>query len=192
MRPAVTGPLLQDRQFVDAVLAGDSEAFRVLVDRESRSVIGICGRILGDHDEAQDVAQDAFVRAYRALATYRGDGPFGAWVTRIAVRLAVARLATRRETLRVDPDKADGWAASLIAEDDPETLALDHERRRAILETIATLPRSQRDVVALRFYGDLTLEEIARATSTPLGTVKSRLHRALARLREQLGSRSAP
>lgn len=175
-----------DRQLVDTVLAGDSEVFRVLVDRESRPVIGICRRILGDPDEAQDVAQEAFIRAYRALATFRGDGPFGAWVTRIAVRLAVARLAARRDALRVHPVEADGWAALLGPGDDPEARTLGLERRRAIEAAIAALPPPQREVVALRFYGDLSIEEIAHTTSTPLGTVKSRLHRALASLRERL------
>lgn len=181
-----------DRQLVDEVLVGNSEAFRVLVDRTSPRVIGVSRRILGDPDEAQDVAQDAFLRAYRALATFRGDGAFGAWVTRIAVRLAVARLAARRDLARMPEDEAAGWAVSLDSSADPEASALKQERGRAIREAIAALPRSQRSVVALRFYGDLTLEEIARLTTTPLGTVKSRLHRATASLRERLASRSAP
>ena len=72
------------------VLAGDGEAFRVLVEREQGPVIVVCRRITGDPDEAQDAAQEAFVRAFRALATFRGDGPFGAWVSRIATRVALA------------------------------------------------------------------------------------------------------
>ena len=87
-----------DRQVVDAVLAGDREAFRVLVDRESGNVIGVCRRVLGDPLEAEDAAQDALTKAYQALATYRGDGPFGAWLRRIAVRVAIARLAARQYT----------------------------------------------------------------------------------------------
>lgn len=185
------GPSSRDRQLVDAVLAGNSEAFRVLLERESAPVIGVCRRILGDPDEAQDVAQEAFLRAYRSLATYRGEGAFGAWVTRIAARMSVARLAARGPLVAIDPSVADTWVARELDEN-PEALALDGERRHAILEAIAGLPDSQRDVVTMRFYGDLTLDEIAETTGSPLGTVKSRLHRALATLRDQVAPRSAP
>jgi RNA polymerase sigma-70 factor (ECF subfamily) len=188
----VIEPTSTDRQLVDEVLVGNSEAFRVLVDRVSPSVIGICSRILGDPDEAQDVAQDAFLRAYRALATFRGDGAFGAWVARIAVRLAVARLGTRRDLVRLPQDEGAGWAMSHVPGDDPEASALQQEHRLAVRDAIAALPLAQRNVVALRFYGDLTLEEIARLTTTPLGTVKSRLHRGMTSLRERFASRPTP
>lgn len=178
-----------DRQLVDAVLTGNVEAFRVLLDRESGSVIATCRRILGDPDEAQDIAQDAFLHAYRRLATFRGDGPFGAWVTRIAARLAVRRLADRRELQEAAPGAV---VATASARDHPEARALEAEQRRAIVAAIATLPPTQRQVIALRFYRDLTLEEIAAATSAPLGTVKSRLHRATASLREQFAARPSP
>ena len=181
-----------DRQIVDAVLAGDREAFRVFVERESVSVITACSRILRDPTEAQDAAQDAFVQAFQALATYRGDGPFGAWLRRIAVRVAIARVAARPDVVTLDeliPERPRARAEPAI---DPEAHALGAEDRAAIVEAIATLPASQRDVVLLRFYGDLSLEEISRVTSHPLGTVKSRLSRGMARLRDELETRSAP
>lgn len=192
MRPIVTEHPPVDRQLVDAVIAGDHEAFRTLVDRESQAVISICRRIVGDPAEAEDVAQDAFLQAYRALATFRGDGPFGAWLRRIAIRVAVARLAARRDVVRLDADALDPRAATLRSSgDDPETRALDVEWRSAIRDAIASLPASQRDVVVLRFYGDLSLQEIAELTSHPVGTVKSRLHRGMAGLRGHLAPRSA-
>jgi RNA polymerase sigma-70 factor, ECF subfamily len=181
----------EDRQLVDAVIAGDHDAFRTLVDRESQAVIGFCQRILGDPNEAQDVAQDAFLQAYRALATFRGDGPFGAWLRRIAVRVAVARLAARRDVVRLDADALDPQAATLQSTDDPEATALDTEQRTAILDAVASLPVAQRDVILLRFYGDLSLQEIAELTSHPVGTVKSRLHRGMAGLRDQITARAA-
>lgn len=185
-------PTSSDRQIVDAVLAGDREAFRVLVERESRPVISACRRILRDPVEAQDVAQDVFAQAYQALATFRGDGPFGAWLRRIAVRAAIARLAAQREVIRLDGDTLDPRAAALQSEDDLEAHVLDVEFRAAIIDAVGTLPASQRDVIMLRFYGDLSLEEIARITSHPLGTVKSRLSRGVASLRDQLTPRSVP
>ena len=185
-------PTTSDRQVVDAVLAGDREAFRVLVERESRAVIGICGQILGDPVEAQDTAQDAFTQAYRALATFRGDGPFGAWLRRIAIRVAVARLATRRDVIRLDGETVDPRAAALKSRDDPEARILDAEHRSAVFDAVAALPASQREVVLLRFYADLSLQEIARVTSHPIGTVKSRLSRGVTNLRDQLTSWPAP
>lgn len=183
--------LREDRQLVDAVIAGDHESFRVLVDRESQSVIAICHRILGDPVDAQDVAQDAFLQAYRALATFRGEGPFGAWLRRIAIRAAAARLSTRRDEVRLDAEALDPRAASLQSGDDPEATAMDLEQRAAILDAVETLPVAQRDVIMLRFYGDRSLQEIAALTSHPVGTVKSRLHRGIATLRDQLEPRSA-
>lgn len=184
-------PTTSDRQIVDAVLAGDREAFRVLVERESRAVIGTCGRILGDPVEAQDTAQDAFTQAYKALATFRGDGSFGAWLRRIAIRVAIARLAARRDVVRLDGQTVDPRAAMLRSPDDPEAYLLDAEHRAAVFDAVTSLPVSQREVVLLRFYGDLSLEEIALATSHPIGTVKSRLSRGVTSLREQLTSRSS-
>ncbi len=185
-------PSSEDRQLVDAVIAGDQEAFRTLVDRESQAVISVCHRIVRDPVEAQDVAQDAFLRAYRALAAYRGDGSFGAWLRRIAVRVAVARLAARPEVIRLDAEALDPRAANLRSGDDPEARSLETESRILILRAIEALPATQREVIMLRYYGDLSLGEIAALTRNPLGTVKSRLNRGIRGLRAQLAVRSAP
>ncbi len=179
-----------DRQIIDAILGGDREAFRVFVERESVSVIAACSRILRDPTEAQDAAQDTFVQAFQALASYRGDGPFGAWLRRIAVRVAIARVAARPNIVTLDDQILDPRRARPDADMDPEAQALGVEDRAAIADAIATLPAAQRDVVVLRFYGDLSLEEIARLTSHPIGTVKSRLSRGMARLRDRLEPRS--
>ena len=168
---------------VDAVLAGDREVYRLLVERESRVVIGLCLRVLGDPDEAQDAAQDAFVQAFRSLAGYRGDGTFGAWVGRIARRIAVARAASagKRETTQID-DAADAVRDGAA---DPLEHVMDVEQSAQLRGAVDALPADQRQVVALRFFQDMPLERIAEETNVPLGTVKSRLHRALARLRDQ-------
>src|SRR3954469_19867434 len=105
-----------DRSVVDAVLGGDRDAFRVLVDREAAAVIRACHRVLGDVHEAEDAAQEAFVTAFQSLAGWRGDGPFGAWLTRIAVRIALREAGRRRSVTWLDTTPAsaateDGEAA---------------------------------------------------------------------------------
>src|SRR3982751_2902904 len=88
-----------DRAAVDAILGGDRDAFRVLVDREAPSVIRACYRVLGDPHEAEDAAQEAFVIAYRSLAAWRGEGTFGAWLSRIAVRVALRQFRRRKSVV---------------------------------------------------------------------------------------------
>lgn len=176
-----------DRELVDAAIAGDDEAFRVLVDREQANVLALCRRVLRDGAEAEDVAQEAFLQAYRSLPTFRGDGPFGAWLGRIAVRMAIARLKRPAE-LRADPTRAEGWLVDVADAADPQSLALDAEYRSEVLHAVSRLPEAQRRIVTMRFYGDMSLDEISSATGAPMGTVKSRLHRALAALRGRLGS----
>jgi RNA polymerase sigma-70 factor, ECF subfamily len=195
LRPnPMTGSMSQDRHddrtLVDATLAGDANAFRALVERDVRVVIAVCARILRDPTEGEDVAQEAFLRAYQKLATFRGDGSFRAWVTRIAVREAANRLAVRHVTWSLDDEEHRGVSfETLPSEVDLELGALDHESRDALWAAVAELPAAQRDAVALRFGRDLSIEEIAALTDAPVGTVKSRLHRAFATLRDHLGSR---
>ncbi len=180
-------PTPSDRQLVDAVLAGDRDAFRGLVERESPNVIGVCGRILRDPDEAQDVAQDTFIQAYRALATYRGDGPFGAWLRRIAIRLAISRLSARREVMTIDAANMDPDDSLYGTDESPETRFLTGEHRTAVIDAVAALPPEQQEVIMLRFFGDLSIPEIADRTAVPVGTVKSRLSRGVTNLRHQHG-----
>ena len=187
----MTERLNDDRQLIDAILAGDQELFRALVEREAPQVTAICRRMVGDPIEAQDVAQDAFLQAYRGLATYRGDAPFSAWLRRIAIRAAVARLATRRDETTLDTEALDPRAAALQSGDNPEATALAVEERAAVIEAVQGLPEPQRDAIVLRFFGEMSLDEIAANTDQPVGTVKSRLHRGIAALRDQLEPRSA-
>jgi RNA polymerase sigma-70 factor (ECF subfamily) len=182
---------LDEGAIVRAVLAGDREAFRVLVDRESGSVVRACYRVLGDLHEAEDVAQEAFVTAYRSLATWRGDGPFGAWLSRIAVRLAVRQLGKRRAVAwlpTTDTAPAGDTIAPLPAGQSthPEHVALRAERASTARRAVADLDEPYREVVALRFFGERSLEEIATTTGRPLSTIKTQLRRGLLRLRDRL------
>jgi RNA polymerase sigma-70 factor (ECF subfamily) len=188
------GAANDERAIVEAVLAGDRDAFRRLVEREGAAVVTACARILGDRSEAEDVAQEAFVIAYRSLATWRADGPFGAWLARIAVRLAIRNAGKRKQVTWLDPIAAeadepgrDRFRTSVGSDAvDPAHSVLRAERDARIRAAVAALDEPYREVVALRFFAERSLLEIAEATDRPLGTVKTHLHRGLARLRTAL------
>jgi RNA polymerase sigma-70 factor (ECF subfamily) len=183
-----------DRGIVEAVLAGDRDAFRRLVEREGPPVVAACARVLGDRSEAEDVAQEAFVIAYRSLGSWRGDGAFGAWLSRIAVRLAVRRAGQRKQVTWLDPLAAEAdqpgreryRSAGGHDAVDPAHTVLRSERDANLRAAVASLDEPYREVVALRFFAERSLAEIAEATDRPLGTVKTHLHRGLARLRRTL------
>jgi len=179
---------------VASVLAGDRDAFRLLVERESANVVRTCYRILGSLPEAEDAAQEAFVIAFRSLGSWRADGPFGAWIARIAVRLALRAASRRKSVVWLEPSVSErpgaGVATGVVAQDatghDPVSLAIRRERDATIRSAVGRLDEPYREVVALRFFGELSLAEIAATSGRPLGTVKTHLHRGLRRLREGL------
>jgi RNA polymerase sigma-70 factor (ECF subfamily) len=179
---------VDDRALVEAVIAGDQDAFRRLVERETGSVFRVCYRVLGRVHDAQDATQETFVIAYRALPTYRGDGSLAAWLARIATRQALRTASRRTETASLDAETpADGSGHAI----DPVSELVEAERAGAIRAAVARLPEPYREVVVLRFFAELSLGEISIATGRPLGTVKSHLHRGLARLRDRLGVEAA-
>ena len=178
-------------RIVAAVLAGDREAFGILVEREAAATVRACYRVLGDASDAEDAAQEAFVTAFRSLDTWRATGPFGAWLRRIAIRVAVRRAASRRPTVQLDPIALGAevagptWQLDQLGDDsgDPAQASLAAERAGEIRSAVGSLPEPYREVVLLRFFGDLSLAEIAVQTGRPLPTVKTHLRRGLVRLR---------
>jgi len=169
------GATNDDRTIVEAVLAGDRDAFRLLVEREGPAVVSACTRVLGDRAEAEDVAQEAFVIAYRSLGSWRADGAFGAWLSRIAVRLAVRRATARKQVTWLDPLAAEGdlpgrdrYRTSVSSDSlDPAHSLLRTERDADIRAAVASLDEPYREVVALRFFAERSLAEIAEATDRP-------------------------
>ena len=189
-----SGATTDDRHLVDAVLGGDLDAFRRIVERESSSVVSTCARVLGDRSEAEDVAQEAFVIAYRSLGSWRAEGPLGGWIARIAVRLAVRRASQRRQVVWLDPLAADAdlpnrerfRTSGSTDATDPSHSVVRKERDAMLREAVAALDEPYREIVALRFFAERSLAEIAETVDRPLGTVKTQLHRGLARLRRAL------
>ena len=191
--------LLADGELVAAVLAGDRDSFRPLVEREGPALVRACYRVLGDLAEAEDVAQEAFVIAYRSLPTWRADGPFGAWLSRIGVRLAIRRARAHRAVVRIDvattggrpgPDGRGGPASLDLRapadRTDPAMVVARGERAAELRRAVARLGEPYGEVVALRFFGERSLAEIADLTGRPLGTVKTHLRRGLLRLRDEM------
>ena len=171
---------VDDRALVEATLAGDRQAFGAFVERETRTVYRACLRILGRPHDAEDVTQESFVAAYRAIGSYRGDGPLRGWLLRIATRQAFRRLASRRPTADVDSLPEPFLADSRT---DPTRLAVASEVRSELRGAVGALPEPYREVVALRFFAELSLAEVAEATGRPINTVKTHLRRGLERLR---------
>lgn len=175
---------MDDPEFLASLRAADPDAFRRLVERESTGVYRACYRVLGHPADAEDVVQETFVTAYRSIATYRAEGSIGGWLRTIAVRLSLRRLATNPGHVVADPmmdlDLPAGEAASPVA------AVLSVESQRAVREAVAALPDPYREVVVLRYFAELSMDQIARQTGRPLATCKSHLRRGLLKLRPLL------
>lgn len=171
--------------------AGDEEAFRTLVDQETTSVFRTCYRILGRVDEAEDATQETFVLAYRSLASFRGDGRPGAWLTRIATRECWRRAAVRARRAAATTALDEMHIETIPGAPSPLGEVVAAEERARVRDAVAALGEPYREVVALRFFGELSLLDIAAATGRPEGTVKAQLHRGLERLRRSMGGERA-
>ncbi|MGI8749745.1 MAG: RNA polymerase sigma factor [Thermoleophilaceae bacterium] len=177
----------QDGRLVQRAAAGDTGAFATLVERHSGVVYRVAARIVGP-DEADDVSQDALIRAYHRLGQYRGDSPFRSWLLRITHNAALDSLAKRRPT----PVGAPGApAAGSDAPEDapafqdrgpdtkgPVSRLEDRERRERLALKLTELRPEHRAVLVLRDLEGLAYDEIAEVTASPVGSVKGRLHRA--------------
>jgi RNA polymerase sigma-70 factor (ECF subfamily) len=171
---------VDDRALVTAVRSGDRDAFGLLVDRETAAVYRTCLRILGRPPDAEDVTQESFVAAYRAIGQFRGEGSLRGWLLRIATRQSYRRLAQRRPDAELDTI---GAAHLSDTSADPTRVVVAAERRADVRRAVNELTDPYREVVALRFFGEMSLAEVAEATGRPINTVKTHLRRGLERLR---------
>ncbi len=177
-----TAPLREDdREAVLACQRGEREAFDRLVERYQRDVYRLCYRYVNNHHDANDLAQDAFLKAYRAISKFRGDSSFSTWIYRIAVNTCLNFRAGRRvraeELSEQLADATPGAAARLE----------DQEQSQRVREAVSRLPEKQRATLILKIYHDLTHEEVAGILGASVGTVKANLFHALGNLRKLLG-----
>jgi RNA polymerase sigma-70 factor (ECF subfamily) len=184
---------VDDLTVVRSVQHGDAEAFAVLMRRYNRRLYRTARAILRDDAAAEDALQEGYVAAWRHIAEFRGDAQIGTWLTRIVVNQALQALRrTRREQVVVlfeeppDERSRDEEIAESLSPRAPETTMLRAEMRRLIESKIDDLPEAYRTVFMLREVEDMTVEETATALGIPAATVRSRLFRAKARLRESL------
>ena len=172
---------LSDEDLAGRAQAGDGQAFAELVSRYQRTVLNLAYRMLGDAQEAEDVAQEVFIRVYQSLDRFDPSRRFFSWLYRIAVnRCLSVRGRERLDTFAGDERELADSALS------PEQQASRAETRAAVQRAIARLPEHERTLVALRYGADLSYEAIAATMQLPIGTVKTRLFRARQRLAQML------
>ena len=171
-------------RFLDRLRAGDALAFEELVMTYQHRVFGVALRMLGNRAEAEEVAQEAFVRAHRALGAFRGDAKLSTWLYAITSRLCLNRLASGER--RLVRQGEDALLRLSDAGPRPDAALERRELETALGRAIAELPEDRRIVMVLRDLEGLSYEEIAEVLELPLGTVRSRLHRARADLKEKL------
>lgn len=175
-----------DQVLVRRVQAGDQAAFNLLVLKYQRKVLRLVSRIVRDPSEVEDVVQEAFVKAYRALPQFRGESAFYTWLYRIAVNTAKNHLVSlgkqpiRMTDLTPDEDDTESFEARAVVADNqtPESLLLSRQIAETVNQSIESLPADLRTAITLREIEGLSYEEIAEAMNCPIGTVRSRIFRA--------------
>jgi RNA polymerase sigma-70 factor (ECF subfamily) len=178
-----------DAALVAACLSGRREAFDVIVQRNQRQIYQLCYRFVGSHEEASDLGQDVFLRAYRGLRGFKGNSALATWLYRIGVNVCLNRVSARSRGPRLAPlEAADG--ADPHAER-ADTMLVRGERAAEVRAAIARLPDKQRATLILRVYHDLPHEQIAGILGSSVGAVKANFFHALANLKKLLQGQSS-
>lgn len=188
---ATAGAELSDIQLVKRVQKGDKQAFDMLVLKYQYKVQAVISRLVKDQSEVQDVAQEAFIKAYRAIQSFRGESQFYTWLYRIAVNTAKNYLVTRnRRPPNEDIDIGDaenyGGSEYLKDNDTPEGEMYRGELEEVVFKALSELPEDLRTAVTLREMEGMSYEEIASIMDCPVGTVRSRIFRAREAITEKI------
>ena len=182
-----------DSKLVKRVQKGDKGAFDMLVLKYQHKLVNLIMRYVRDPEQALDIAQDAFIKAYRALPRFRGDSAFYTWLYRIAVNTAKNHLAAqRRRPIDIELDLQDSEQYDLHAKlketDTPEGVTISEELRKTVEKAIQLLPEDLRTAIVLRELDGMSYEEIAQTMECPVGTVRSRIFRARDAISKKVGT----
>jgi RNA polymerase sigma-70 factor, ECF subfamily len=178
---------LDERALVDACLAGRVGAFDLIVERHRRSVYQLCYRFVGNHEDASDLSQDVFLRAYRGLRNFRGQSSVATWLYRIGVNVCLNRVSAKTPVSEpLDDEQLERRFADDRGES-PSERVLREERGARVRAAIAQLPRKQRATLILRTYHDMSHQEIADVLGSSVGAVKANFFHALGSLKKLLG-----
>ena len=179
---------LSDEQLVEAVQCGDASAYGVLVERWERKIKGAIYRVLGSDEEASDLAQEAFLKAYRGLASFKREARFSSWLYQIALNLCRDRLRRQRgrQLLSLEEMTEEGGLRPTAAGPSALDLVEARDLSRIVAQAVAELPEEQREVIVLKEYQELTFLQVAEILDLPVSTVKTRLYRGLGLLRRSL------
>jgi RNA polymerase sigma-70 factor (ECF subfamily) len=184
---AITVANRTDAELVRAALAGDRDAFGAIVERHRRQIYRLCHRFTGNHEDASDLAQDVFIRAYRGLRTFNADAALGTWLYRIGVNVCLNRVAATRGTVEaLDPLLASGDPRLAAGGERADDALVRAERARRVRAAIARLPKKQRATLILRIYHELPHEQIAAILGSSVGAVKANFFHAMNNLRKLL------
>ncbi|MEY4637396.1 MAG: hypothetical protein RJA55_3194 [Acidobacteriota bacterium] len=176
---------LDDGALVTASAEGQRGAFDVIVERHRRTVYQVCYRFAGNHEDASDLAQDSFVRAWRGIKTFKGQSALSTWLYRIAVNVCLNRVSAKAPA--TDPiESADHFADTRI--EGAQSTLLREERAAAVRKAIASLPKKQRATLILRMYHELSHQQIADILGSSVGATKANFFHALANLKKILGN----
>ena len=171
-----------DRALIQAFLAGHRDAFDVIVERHRKQVYQLCYRFLGNHEDAADLTQDVFVRAFKGLHRFKGDSALGTWLYRVGVNACLNRVALKRPKLEaLEPDEHVDQRHP-----DAHELVARGERAVVVRRAIAQLPPKQRATLVLRIYQEMSHEEIANVLGSSVGAVKANFFHALGNLKRLL------
>jgi len=180
-----------DQLLVERVQKGDKRAFDLLINKYQHRIVSLVARYVSDQTEAQDVAQEAFIKAYRAIERFRGDSAFYTWLYRIAINTAKNWLVARkRRPPATDIDATDAeqydMESRLKEQGTPENELMREEIKRTVFDTISELPDDLRTAIMLREMEGMSYEDIAITMDCPIGTVRSRIFRAREAIDEKL------
>ena len=177
---------LDERALVEACLANRPGAFDLIVERHRRPVYLLCYRFVNNHEDASDLSQDVFLRAYRGLRNFRGQSSLGTWLHRIGVNLCLNRVSAKTPLGKLTEAIEEREFADVKTESAADRMLRD-ERALRVREAIAQLPRKQRATLILRMYHEMPHQEIADVLGSSVGAVKANFFHALANLKKRLG-----